>query len=135
MVLRAKDSATAQAWFSAIHTTVSDLLTHVIAEAREQLGPMGLAGGREIRHLGWLAEKVRKHPHPGFFPRPSQHMLQPLKSGASFHRLSLSLGLLVRLQRVCIMQELCVFSNFVSPQTVQHVAKCRWSLIAYCLDE
>ncbi|KAI4566023.1 hypothetical protein MJT46_009398 [Ovis ammon polii x Ovis aries] len=58
VVLRAKDSATAQAWFSAIHTTVSDLLTHVIAEAREQLGPMGLAGGREIRHLGWLAEKV-----------------------------------------------------------------------------
>ncbi|XP_043735068.1 beta-1-syntrophin [Cervus elaphus] len=58
VVLRGKDAATAQAWFSAIHATVSDLMTRVITEVREQLGSVGLAGGREIRHLGWLAEKV-----------------------------------------------------------------------------
>lgn len=59
VVLRSKDSATAQAWFSAIHSNVSDLLARVIADAREQLGKTGIAGSREIRHLGWLAEKVR----------------------------------------------------------------------------
>lgn len=59
VILRTKDSATAQAWFSAIHTNVSDLLTRVIADIREQLGKTGIAGSREIRHLGWLAEKVR----------------------------------------------------------------------------
>ncbi|XP_049710388.1 beta-1-syntrophin isoform X2 [Loxodonta africana] len=58
VILRSKDSATAQAWFSAIHSNVSDLLTRVIAEVREQLGKTGIAGSREIRHLGWLAEKV-----------------------------------------------------------------------------
>lgn len=59
VILRSKDSATAQAWFSAIHSNVSDLLTRVIADVREQLGKTGIAGSREIRHLGWLAEKVR----------------------------------------------------------------------------
>ncbi|XP_059757547.1 beta-1-syntrophin [Balaenoptera ricei] len=58
VILRSKDSATAQAWFSAIHSNVSDLLTRVITEVREQLGKTGIAGSREIRHLGWLAEKV-----------------------------------------------------------------------------
>nr|XP_055169910.1 beta-1-syntrophin [Nyctereutes procyonoides]XP_055169911.1 beta-1-syntrophin [Nyctereutes procyonoides] len=58
VILRSKDSATAQAWFSAIHSNVSDLLTQVIAEVREQLGKTGIAGSREIRHLGWLADKV-----------------------------------------------------------------------------
>uniref|UniRef100_M3XPV9 Syntrophin beta 1 n=1 Tax=Mustela putorius furo TaxID=9669 RepID=M3XPV9_MUSPF len=57
VILRSKDSATAQAWFSAIHSNVSDLLTQVIAEVREQLGKTGIAGSREIRHLGWLADK------------------------------------------------------------------------------
>ncbi|KAJ8785034.1 hypothetical protein J1605_007590 [Eschrichtius robustus] len=60
VILRSKDSATAQAWFSAIHSSVSDLLTRVITEVREQLGKTGIAGSREIRHLGWLAEKVSK---------------------------------------------------------------------------
>ncbi|XP_075861169.1 beta-1-syntrophin isoform X2 [Microcebus murinus] len=59
VVLRSKDSATAQAWFSALHSNVSDLLTRVIAEVREQLGKTGIAGSREIRHLGWLAEKAQ----------------------------------------------------------------------------
>ncbi|KAL0598668.1 Beta-1-syntrophin [Plecturocebus cupreus] len=58
VILRSKDSATAQAWFSAIHSNVNDMLTRVIAEVREQLGKTGIAGSREIRHLGWLAEKT-----------------------------------------------------------------------------
>ncbi|GAB1299370.1 Beta-1-syntrophin [Apodemus speciosus] len=58
VILRSKDSATAQAWFSAIHSNVGDLLTRVVADIREQLGKTGIAGSREIRHLGWLAEKV-----------------------------------------------------------------------------
>jgi hypothetical protein len=60
VILRSKDSATAQAWFSAIHSNAGDLLTRVVADIREQLGKTGIAGSREIRHLGWLAEKVRE---------------------------------------------------------------------------
>ncbi|KFQ34945.1 Beta-1-syntrophin, partial [Mesitornis unicolor] len=58
VVLRSKDSATAQAWFNAIHSTVNELIPRAIAEVRDQLGKTGIAGSREIRHLGWLAEKV-----------------------------------------------------------------------------
>lgn len=58
VVLRSKDSATAQAWFNAIHSSVNELIPRVIAEVRDQLGKAGIAGSREIRHLGWLAEKV-----------------------------------------------------------------------------
>ncbi|KAM9164240.1 beta-1-syntrophin isoform 1-T1 [Pangshura tecta] len=58
VVLRSKDSATAQAWFNAIHSSVSDLIPRVISEVKDQLGKSGIAGSREIRHLGWLAEKV-----------------------------------------------------------------------------
>ncbi|XP_067387020.1 beta-1-syntrophin isoform X2 [Emydura macquarii macquarii] len=58
VILRSKDSATAQAWFNAIHSSVSDLIPKVIAEVKDQLGKTGIAGSREIRHLGWLAEKV-----------------------------------------------------------------------------
>ncbi|XP_060631816.2 beta-1-syntrophin [Anolis sagrei] len=58
LVLRSKDSATAQAWFQAIHSCVSELIPKVISEVRDQLGKNGIAGGREIRHLGWLAKKV-----------------------------------------------------------------------------
>ncbi|XP_064298235.1 beta-1-syntrophin [Phalacrocorax carbo] len=58
VVLRSKDSATAQAWFNAIHSSVNELIPRVIAEVRDQLGKTGIAGSREIRHLGWLAEKV-----------------------------------------------------------------------------
>uniref|UniRef100_A0ABM5GCL5 Beta-1-syntrophin n=1 Tax=Pogona vitticeps TaxID=103695 RepID=A0ABM5GCL5_9SAUR len=58
LVLRSKDSATAQAWFHAIHSCISDLIPKVILEVKDQLGKAGLAGSREIRHLGWLTEKV-----------------------------------------------------------------------------
>ncbi|XP_042317698.1 beta-1-syntrophin [Sceloporus undulatus] len=58
LVLRSKDSATAQAWFQAIHSCASELIPKVISEVRDQLGKNGIAGSREIRHLGWLAKKV-----------------------------------------------------------------------------
>lgn len=58
VVLRSKDPATAHSWFNAIHSNVNDLITRVITEVKDQLGKSGISGGREIRHLGWLAEKV-----------------------------------------------------------------------------
>ncbi|KAM3842072.1 beta-1-syntrophin [Vipera latastei] len=58
LVLRSKDASTAQAWFYAIHSCISELIPKVISEVKDQLGKAGIAGGREIRHLGWLAEKV-----------------------------------------------------------------------------
>lgn len=58
VVLRAKDPATAQAWFSAIHGSVAELVPKVIAEVQTQLGKNGISGSHEIRHMGWLAEKV-----------------------------------------------------------------------------
>lgn len=58
LVLRSKDSAAAQVWFNAIHSCVSDLIPKVISEVKDQLGKTGIAGGREIKHLGWLTEKV-----------------------------------------------------------------------------
>ncbi|XP_069477666.1 beta-1-syntrophin [Ambystoma mexicanum] len=58
VVLRSKDPATAQSWFNAIHSNVNDLIPRVIGEVKDQLGKSGIAGSREIRHLGWLAEKV-----------------------------------------------------------------------------
>ncbi|XP_053322329.1 beta-1-syntrophin [Spea bombifrons] len=58
VVLKSKDPPTAQAWFSAIHSAASDLANKVIPEVKEQLGKNGISGSHEIRHLGWLAEKV-----------------------------------------------------------------------------
>uniref|UniRef100_H3B929 Syntrophin beta 1 n=1 Tax=Latimeria chalumnae TaxID=7897 RepID=H3B929_LATCH len=58
VVLRSKDSATVQAWFNAVESNTSDLVARVIAEVKEQLGRTGIAGSREIRHMGWLAEKL-----------------------------------------------------------------------------
>ncbi|XP_030074477.1 beta-1-syntrophin [Microcaecilia unicolor] len=58
VVLRSKDSATSQAWFNSISSIVSDLTARVIADVKEQLGKTGIAGSQEIKHLGWLAEKV-----------------------------------------------------------------------------
>ncbi|XP_038601046.1 beta-1-syntrophin [Tachyglossus aculeatus] len=58
VTLRAPDSASAQAWFSTIHASASSLIPKVAAEVQEQLGKMGVVGGQEIRHLGWLAVKA-----------------------------------------------------------------------------
>ncbi|KAK1173332.1 beta-1-syntrophin-like [Acipenser oxyrinchus oxyrinchus] len=58
VVLRCKDSTTAQGWFSAVQSNAIDSVAKVIAEVREQIGRTGIAGSREIQHLGWLAKKL-----------------------------------------------------------------------------
>ncbi|KAG9329869.1 hypothetical protein JZ751_028761, partial [Albula glossodonta] len=58
IVLRCKDSNSAQSWFSVIQAVTASLITKVMGEVKEQTGRTGLAGSREIRHLGWLAEKA-----------------------------------------------------------------------------
>ncbi|KAI1894216.1 hypothetical protein AGOR_G00113540 [Albula goreensis] len=58
IVLRCKDSNSAQSWFSVIQAVTASLITKVMGEVKEQTGRTGLAGSREIRHLGWLAEKT-----------------------------------------------------------------------------
>ncbi|GCC16649.1 alpha-1-syntrophin [Chiloscyllium punctatum] len=56
--LRLKDSATAQSWFSALHGNASALLPMVKAEMRTLAGNSGVAGSKEIKHVGWLTEQV-----------------------------------------------------------------------------
>ncbi|MGH0163033.1 UNVERIFIED_CONTAM: hypothetical protein FKN15_058188 [Acipenser sinensis] len=58
VVLRCKDSTTAQGWFSAVQSNAIDSVAKVIAEVKEQIGRTGIAGSREIQHLGWLAKKL-----------------------------------------------------------------------------
>lgn len=58
VVLRCRDAASAQAWFEVMQSATSDLINKVITEVKEHTGRTGIAGSREIRHLGWLAEKV-----------------------------------------------------------------------------
>lgn len=58
VVLRSKDPATAQTWFNAIHGVVTELVAKSITEVKDQLGKNGISGSQEIRHMGWLAEKV-----------------------------------------------------------------------------
>ncbi|GCB82022.1 hypothetical protein scyTo_0022607, partial [Scyliorhinus torazame] len=56
--LRVKDSATAQSWFNALHGNASALLPLVKAEMRALAGSTGIAGSKEIKHVGWLTEQV-----------------------------------------------------------------------------
>ncbi|XP_069587942.1 beta-1-syntrophin [Ranitomeya imitator] len=58
VVLRSKDPATAQTWFSAIHGAAAEQAAKAITEVKDQLGKNGISGSQEIRHMGWLAEKV-----------------------------------------------------------------------------
>ncbi|XP_073535934.1 beta-1-syntrophin [Phyllobates terribilis] len=58
VVLRSKDPAAAQTWFSAIHGAAVEQVAKAITEVKDQLGKNGISGSQEIRHMGWLAEKV-----------------------------------------------------------------------------
>ncbi|MBN3324702.1 SNTB1 protein, partial [Atractosteus spatula] len=58
VVLRCKDTATVQAWFSVVQSAAAQFVSKAIAEVKEQTGRTGIAGSREICHLGWLAEKT-----------------------------------------------------------------------------
>uniref|UniRef100_A0A8C0A0I4 PDZ domain-containing protein n=1 Tax=Anas zonorhyncha TaxID=75864 RepID=A0A8C0A0I4_9AVES len=65
LFLRAKDEATAQSWLGAIQGAAGALLPRVKEELRAQLAGTGTAGGRDVRHVGWLTEQVPPcPPHP-----------------------------------------------------------------------
>ncbi|NXQ32817.1 SNTB2 protein, partial [Alaudala cheleensis] len=60
LVLRCRDTATAHAWFSALHANITALLPQVLAELNATLGSGSpTAGGREVKHIAWLAEQAR----------------------------------------------------------------------------
>nr|XP_048676097.1 alpha-1-syntrophin [Caretta caretta] len=58
LFLRAKDEVTAQSWFNAIHTNVNALVPRVKEELRALLAAAGVAGSKEIKHVGWLTEQL-----------------------------------------------------------------------------
>ncbi|XP_075571586.1 LOW QUALITY PROTEIN: beta-2-syntrophin [Pelecanus crispus] len=60
LILRCKDTATAHSWFTALHANIAALLPQVLAELNAMLGTGGTAaGGREVKHIAWLAEQAR----------------------------------------------------------------------------
>ncbi|XP_014797693.1 PREDICTED: beta-2-syntrophin [Calidris pugnax] len=60
LILRCKDTATAHSWFTALHANITALLPQVLAELNAMLGTGGAAaGGREVKHIAWLAEQAR----------------------------------------------------------------------------
>ncbi|KAM6253076.1 beta-2-syntrophin [Porphyrio hochstetteri] len=60
LILRCKDTATAHSWFTALHANIAALLPQVLAELNAMLGTGGAAaGGREVKHIAWLAEQAR----------------------------------------------------------------------------
>ncbi|NXD13937.1 SNTA1 protein, partial [Nothocercus nigrocapillus] len=58
LFLRAKDEATAQSWFNAIQANANGLLPRVKEELRAQLASAGVAGSKDVKHVGWLTEQV-----------------------------------------------------------------------------
>ncbi|NXL36728.1 SNTB2 protein, partial [Glaucidium brasilianum] len=61
LILRCKDTATAHSWFPPLHANITALLPHVLAElnATPPTGTGAAAGGREVKHIAWLAEQAR----------------------------------------------------------------------------
>ncbi|XP_023143101.2 beta-1-syntrophin isoform X2 [Amphiprion ocellaris] len=58
VVLRCPDQPAALSWFSAMHAVTSSLAQRVLAEVIQNTSRTGVAGSKEIRHLGWLAGKT-----------------------------------------------------------------------------
>ncbi|XP_029360388.1 beta-1-syntrophin isoform X1 [Echeneis naucrates] len=58
VVLRCPDQPSALSWFSAMHSVTSTLAQRVLAEVIQNTARTGVAGSKEIRHLGWLAAKT-----------------------------------------------------------------------------
>ncbi|XP_030606442.1 beta-1-syntrophin [Archocentrus centrarchus] len=58
LVLRCPDQPSALSWFSAIHSVTSTLAQRVMQEVIQNTARTGVAGSKEIRHLGWLAGKT-----------------------------------------------------------------------------
>ncbi|XP_061807339.1 beta-1-syntrophin isoform X1 [Nerophis lumbriciformis] len=57
VVLRCPDQPSALTWFSAMHAVTSTLAQRALAEVIHHKTRSGVAGSKEIRHLGWLAGK------------------------------------------------------------------------------
>lgn len=58
VILRCKDPQSAQSWFSLTQAAAAGFTTKVLAEIKGHLGRNGIAGSKDIRHLGWLARKT-----------------------------------------------------------------------------
>ncbi|XP_042346751.1 beta-1-syntrophin [Plectropomus leopardus] len=58
VVLRCPDQPSALSWFSAMHSVTSALAQRALAEVIQNTARTGVAGSKEIRHLGWLAGKT-----------------------------------------------------------------------------
>ncbi|KAK2910451.1 beta-1-syntrophin [Channa argus] len=58
VVLRCPDQPSALSWFSAMHSVTSSLAERKLAEVIQNTVRTGVAGSKEIRHLGWLAGKT-----------------------------------------------------------------------------
>ncbi|TKS81838.1 Beta-1-syntrophin 59 kDa dystrophin-associated protein A1 basic component 1 [Collichthys lucidus] len=58
VVLRCPDQPSALSWFSAMHSVTSTLAQRALAEVIQNTARTGVAGSKEIRHLGWLAGKT-----------------------------------------------------------------------------
>ncbi|XP_053742980.1 beta-1-syntrophin isoform X3 [Synchiropus splendidus] len=58
VVLRCPDQPSALTWFSAMHSVTSTLTQQGQAEVIQSMARTGVAGSKEIRHLGWLAGKT-----------------------------------------------------------------------------
>ncbi|CAG6015824.1 unnamed protein product [Menidia menidia] len=58
IVLRCPDQPSALSWFSAMHAVTSTLAQRTQAEVIQNKSKTGIAGGKEIQHLGWLAGKT-----------------------------------------------------------------------------
>ncbi|XP_034410078.1 LOW QUALITY PROTEIN: beta-1-syntrophin [Cyclopterus lumpus] len=58
VVLRCPDQPSALSWFSAMHSVTSKLAQRALAEVIQSTARTGVAGSKEIRHLGWLAAKT-----------------------------------------------------------------------------
>lgn len=58
VVLRCPDRPGALCWFSSLHAVAATLAQGALAELRQNTARTGIAGSKEIRHLGWLAGKT-----------------------------------------------------------------------------
>ncbi|XP_060644041.2 beta-2-syntrophin [Anolis sagrei] len=60
LIMRCKDPATAQAWFTAIQANLTALLPQVLAELNAMLAASNSPGSsKEVKHIAWLAEQAR----------------------------------------------------------------------------
>uniref|UniRef100_A0A3Q3J6D1 PDZ domain-containing protein n=1 Tax=Monopterus albus TaxID=43700 RepID=A0A3Q3J6D1_MONAL len=58
VVLRCPDQPSALSWFATTQSVTSTLAQRALAEVIQSTARTGVAGSKEIRHLGWLAGKV-----------------------------------------------------------------------------